>query len=123
MGGIEDLIVFRKAFKLAMKIFEVSKSFPRYEAFALTSQIRRSSRSVCANLAEAYRKRRYEAHFVSKISDCDMENTETQGWLKFAKECAYIDKELFTILHNESIEIGKILDFMMKNPQKLKRKT
>ena len=123
MGGIEDLIVFRKAFKLAMKIFEVSKSFPRYEAFALTGQIRRSSRSVCANLAEAYRKRRYEAHFVSKISDCDMENTETQVWLKFAKECAYIDKELFTILHNESIEIGKILDFMMKNPQKFKRKT
>ena len=123
MGGIEDLIVFRKAFKLAMKIFEVSKSFPRYEAFVLTGQIRRSSRSVCANLAEAYRKRRYEAHFVSKISDCDMENTETQVWLKFAKECAYIDKELFTILNNESIEIGKILDFMMKNPQKFKRKT
>lgn len=123
MGGIEDLIVFRKAFKLAMKIFEVSKSFPKSETFALTSQIRRSSRSVCANMAEAYRKRQYEAHFISKISDCDMENTETQVWLEFAKESKYIDIELYHSLLIEAKEIGRILDFMIKNPKKFNRKT
>ncbi|MCB0797257.1 MAG: four helix bundle protein, partial [Chitinophagales bacterium] len=84
MGGLTDLLVFEKAFDLSMKIFEVSKAFPVEEKYSLTDQIRRSSRSVCANLAEAYRKRLYKGHFILKVSDSDAENSETQIWLKFA---------------------------------------
>jgi four helix bundle protein len=77
MVDYKDLTVYQKAYKLAMEIFNVSKAFPIEEKFALTSQIRRSSRSVCSNFAEGYRKRRYLAHFISKLSDCESENTET----------------------------------------------
>jgi four helix bundle protein len=86
----EDLDVYKKAYKFAMRIFELSRSFPLEERFALTGQIRRSSRSVCLNLREAWAKRRYEAHFVSKLTDCDGENSETQSSLDFAKDCGYI---------------------------------
>ena len=85
MGDYKDLIVFQKAYNLAMDIFEESKSFPAEEKFSLTNQIRRSSRSVCTNFAEAYRKRRYKAHFISKLSDSEAENTETEVWLNFSK--------------------------------------
>lgn len=90
-----ETTAYKKGFELAMNIFEVSKTFPKEEKFSLTDQIRRSSRSVCACLGEAFRKRRYPAHFVSKISDSDMENTETQVWLDFALACHYITKEQF----------------------------
>jgi len=113
----KDLTVYKKAFELAMQIFEVSKSFPKEEKFSLTDQVRRSSRSVCSSIAEAYRKRRYEAHFISKTSDADMENSETQVWLEFAFECKYIDKTTFEDLINRSKEIGRMLNHMIENPE------
>jgi len=113
----KDLTVYKKAFELAMQIFEVSKSFPKEEKYSLTDQIRRSSRSVCSSIAEAYRKRRYEAHFISKTSDADMENSETQVWLEFAFECKYIDKTTFDDLINRYREIGRMLNHMIENPE------
>ncbi|MBE9156987.1 four helix bundle protein [Nodosilinea sp. LEGE 06152] len=89
-----DLEVYQVAFATAMEIFEVSKRFPVEERYSLTDQIRRSSRSVCANLGEAWRKRRYQAAFVAKISDCQAEATETQIWLEFAVKCQYLDAEV-----------------------------
>ena len=88
-----ELRVYREAFVAAKSIFETSKDWPKEERYALTDQIRRSSRSVCANVAEAWRKRRYLAHFVSKLSDADSESAETQAWLDFARECQYITQE------------------------------
>ena len=89
----KDLKVYQKAFSAAMQIFELSRKFPREETYSLTDQIRRSSRSVCANLSEAWRKRRYEAAFVAKLNDCEAEAAETQTWLDFAMECQYLDPE------------------------------
>ena len=89
----KDLDVYRQSYELAMQIFELSRSFPSEERFALTGQIRRSSRSVCMNLREAWAKRRYEAHFISKLTDCDGENSETDTSLDFAKDCGYISTE------------------------------
>jgi four helix bundle protein len=113
----KDLTVYKKAFELAMVIFEISKSFPKEEKYSLTDQIRRSSRSVCSSIAEAYRKRRYEAHFISKTSDADMENSETQVWLSFAFECKYIDKTVLEDLINRSQEVGRMLNHMIENPE------
>jgi four helix bundle protein len=90
INSAKDLKVYKAAYALAMKIFEVSKKFPPEERFALTGQIRRSSRSVGSNLREARAKRRYEAHFVSKLTDCDGENSETDSSLDFAEDCTYI---------------------------------
>ena len=89
----EDLIIYQKAFDAAMTIFELSKQFPQEERYSLTDQMRRSSRSVCANLAEAWRKRRYKASFVAKLNDCEAEAAETQVWLKFAVKCDYLSTE------------------------------
>ncbi len=89
MGTLRDLLVYQKAFELAMEIFQITKRFPKEETYSLTDQIRRSSRSVNANLGEAYRKRRYINHFISKLSDADTENGETQVWLDFALACKY----------------------------------
>ncbi len=86
----KQLLAYKKAFDLAMDIFEISKSFPKEETYSLTDQIRRSSRSVCANISEAYRKRRYPKHFISKLTDADGENSETNTWLDFALACNYI---------------------------------
>src|SRR5262245_19874332 len=88
-----DLHVYQKAFDCAMELFELSKSFPREEAYSLTDQIRRCSRSVCANLAEGWRKRRYQAAFISKLSDSESEATETQVWIEFAVKCKYLDRD------------------------------
>ncbi len=88
-----DLEVYQRAFEVATGIYEASKSFPKEETYALTDQIRRSSRSVCANLAEAWRKRRYKAAFISKLSDCEAEAAETQVWLEFAQKCQYLDRD------------------------------
>ncbi|RCJ39104.1 four helix bundle protein [Nostoc minutum NIES-26] len=89
----KDLEVYQMAFDAAMKIFELSKKFPLEERYSLTDQIRRSSRSVCTNLAEAWRKRRYEAAFVAKLNDCEAEAAETQTWIEFAVKCNYLDLE------------------------------
>ncbi len=113
-----DLIAYQKAFKLAMRIFEISKTFPSEERYSLNDQIRRSSRSVCSNIGEGYRKRRYPAHFISKMSDADMENTETQVWLNFALACEYIEEGTFIELDQEVAEIGRLLNFMIDNPDK-----
>ncbi len=116
--GFKSLIAYQKGFNLAMEIFEVSKSFPKNETYSLTDQVRRSSRSVCANIAEAYRKRRYEKSFISKLTDSDAENSETQVWLEFAKSCKYIDEEIETKLTKENLEVGKLINYMINNPGK-----
>src|SRR5688572_23511839 len=104
-----ELTVYKKAFALAMEVFVISKKFPKEETYSLTDQIRRSSRAVCACVGEAYRKRLYEAHFVSKASDADMENTETRVWLDFAKASMYIKEEVWIDLDLKAIEVGKLL--------------
>jgi four helix bundle protein len=114
----KSLKVYKIGFELAMNIFEISKQFPREETYSLTDQIRRSSRSVCVNVAEAYRKRRYEKHFISKLTDSDAENSETQTWLEFAYACGYIDLESKTTLSEKSAEVGKLINYMINNPGK-----
>lgn len=94
------------------------KAFPKEETYALMDQIRRSSRSTCSQIAEAYRKRRYPNHFISKLTDADAENAETQVWLDFALSCQYIDQEEHRDLHEQSLEIGKLIAFMIQNPEK-----
>ena len=118
MGTYRDLEIFKKAYQLAMDIYEMSKSFPKEEKYSLTDQIRRSSRSVCVNFGEAYRRRKYLAHFVSKLADSDAENTETAVWLKFSFDCAYIDKMVFAELQNKCAEVGKMLGYIINNPGK-----
>jgi len=118
MGTIKDLLAYQKGFKLSMAIFHISKRFPSGEKYSLTDQIRRCSRSVCANLAEAYRKRKYPNHFVSKLSDADTENGETQTWLEFALACSYISEAEFNMLNNQAEEVAKLLVYMMNNPEK-----
>lgn len=112
----QDLEVYKKAFKAAMRIFELSKNFPKDETFSLTDQIRRSSRSVCANLAEAWRKRRYEAAFISKLSDSEGESAETQTWLEFSVRCEYLEKETGRELFKEYDEIISMLVSMIAKP-------
>ncbi len=101
-----------------MCIFEVTKGFPKEERYALTDQLRRSSRSVCTNIGEAWRKRRYPAHFVSKLSDADAEATETMIWLDFAGDCNYLQDQDHTSLRSKYDEIGKMLGAMISNPEK-----
>ena len=113
----KELTVYRKAFDLAMKVFEVSRRFPADEKYSLTSQIRRSSRSVCLNLREAWAKRRYRAHFISKLSDCDGENSETDSSLDFALKCGYLSEPHHQELATECAEIGKMLGSMINNPK------
>lgn len=120
-NDFKDLLVYKKAFQLAMDIFYLTKDFPKEERYSLTSQIRRSSRSVCSNLAEGYRKRQYEKHFLSKTSDSDMENSETQVWLDFSLACKYIVKEIYDDYLNRSQEIGRLLNHMIENPEKYRR--
>ena len=116
LNSAKDLDVYKKAYQLAMTIFRVSKTFPDEERFALTGQIRRSSRSVCLNLREAWAKRRYEAHFLSKLTDCDGENSETDSSLDFARDCKYVTVECHAELTGLSQHIGKMLGSMIKNP-------
>jgi len=112
-----DLEVYQTAFELAMRIFHKSKSFPKEERYSMTDQVRRSSRSVCANLAEAWRKRRYEASFLSKLSDAEAEGAETQVWLEFAVQCGYLEVEVGQELsaYYDNI-LGKIVN-LINNPQ------
>ena len=114
----QDLLAYKKGFDLAMKIFNITKSFPKEETYSLNDQMRRSSRSVCANLSEAYRKRLYAKHFISKLTDSDAENSETQTWLEFSLACNYINQNVYDELTNDSIEIGKLINYMILNPEK-----
>ena len=116
--SFKKLSVYQKAFDLAMEIFKVSKTFPKEETYSLTDQIRRSSRSVSVTIAESYRKRKYPAYFVSKASDADMENSETQVWLDFAFKCNYLTEKERNELNSNSLEIGKMLNHMIENPDK-----
>jgi four helix bundle protein len=112
-----DLEVYKKAFDAAMLIFELSKKFPKEETYSLTDQIRRSSRSVCANLAEAWRKRRYKAAFIAKLSDGESEAAETQVWLEFATKCEYLQHDRASHLYQAYDEILRMLVAMINKPQ------
>ena len=112
----KELNVYQRGYELAMEVLKGSKRFPVEERFALTSQIRRSSRSICLNLRETWAKRRYEAHFVSKLTDCDGENSETDTSLDFARDCGYITIQQHAGLTALCEEIGKMLGSMLKNP-------
>ena len=114
----KELDVYNLSFVLAMKIFNITKTFPSDEKYSLIDQIRRSSRSVCANLAEAFRKRRYPKSFIAKLSDSETEATETQTWLEFSLSCEYISKEQFDYLNNSyNNVIGKLV-VMINQPEK-----
>lgn len=113
-----DLLAYKKAFAIAMEIFERSKNFPAEKKYSLTIQIRRSSRSVCSNIAESYHKRNCPRHFTSKLTDSDGENSETLVWLEFASAGKYIDKETPQSLEDENKEIGKLMNYMILNPEK-----
>jgi four helix bundle protein len=117
INSAKELMVYSKAYQLAMDVFLLSGRFPPEERYALTSQIRRSSRSVCLNLREAWAKRRYEAHFISKLTDCDGENSETDSSLDFAKDCGYIPESQHMKLSELNREVGRMLGSMINNPE------
>lgn len=114
----QDLEVYRKAFEAAMRIFDISKNFPKEETYSLTDQVRRSSRSVCANLAEVWRKRRYQAAFISKLSDAESEAAETQTWIEFAVRCDYLDREIAKEIFVEYDEVIAMLVTLINNPDR-----
>jgi four helix bundle protein len=116
LSSAKELEVYKKSYRLAMRIFEISKNFPAEEKFALTGQVRRSSRSVCLNLREAWAKRRYEASFASKLTDCDGENSETDSSIDFARDCGYITEQSHEELSGLCQEIGRMLGSMINNP-------
>lgn len=118
----QDLEAYRAAYDLAMKIFRLSKGWPAEERYSLTDQIRRSSRSVGANLSEAWAKRRYLAHFVAKLTDADGENLETQTWLRFAHDCRYLEGADFTACLGASEEVGRLLGGMLAKPDSFCKK-
>lgn len=120
LQGHRDLKVYQLAYQLAMEIFEATKNFPKDERYSLTDQIRRSSRSVPANIAEGFRKRQYPNMFASKLADADAEATETQVWLDFAKDCGYFSLEVHARLTQGYAEIGKMLGAMIANPSRFK---
>ena len=118
MKGHRDLRVFQLSYSLAMEIFQLSKHFPKEEIYSLTDQIRRSSRSVPANIAEGFRKRQYTKMFVNKLSDSDGEATETQVWLDFAFDCGYLSRPAYDKLASGYEEVGRMLGSMMDHPEK-----
>jgi len=118
LNSVRDLDVYKLAFSAAMEIFEISKRFPREEIYSLTDQIRRLSRSICANLAEGWRKRKYRAVFVNKLSDSAQEAAETQTWLEFSLSCNYIDKETFVLLNDKYNRIFAMLITMERKADK-----
>ena len=118
INSAKELMAYKKGYALAMRVFKLSKAFPAEERFALTSQIRRASRSVCLNLREAWAKRRYEAHFVSKLTDCDGENAETDSCLDFALDCGYLTAAEHEELTALSAEVGRLLGSMLLQPGK-----
>jgi four helix bundle protein len=116
IDSAKNLIVYQEAYAFAMEIYELSKQWPPEERYALIDQIRRSSRSVCSNLREAWSKRRYEAHFISKLTDADGENSETDTWLDFARDCGYLSHEDHQRLTEKCSSIGKMIGGMLNNP-------
>jgi four helix bundle protein len=112
--SVRDLKVYQKAFESAMEIFELTKKFPKEETYSLTDQIRRASRSVCSNISEGWRKRRYKAVFLNKLTDSEQEAAETQTWLEFSLHCRYIDKETFNRLDDSYEHIFAMLNSMEK---------
>jgi len=118
IASAKDLTVYKKSYALAMRIFEATKSFPPEERYALSGQIRRSSRAPCRSLREAWAKGRYEAHFVSKLTDADAENGETDTSLDFARDCGYITEEEHAELSGLCAEVGRMLGAMIRSPGK-----
>ena len=118
MGNHKDLLAYQKSYALAIKIHHFTMRFPPEERFSLSGQIRRSSRSVCVNLAEAYKRRRYKDYFVSKLNDSETENTETEVWLDFAKDCSYLNAIDYQELIALNTEVGKLIWYMINNPDK-----
>ena len=114
----KELKVYQLAYRLAMDIFEISKTFPKEERYSMTDQIRRSSRSVAANIAEAFRKRRYEKAFIAKLSDAEGEAAETQTWLDFSRDCQYINQEICEKYNQEYEFVLGMLINMIKSPEK-----
>ncbi len=117
-GSFKDLKVYQRAYELAMELYSISKTFPKEEIYALTDQIRRSSRSVCANFAEAYRKRRYVKHFVLKLTDADAETSETLVWLDFARDAGYLSISEHDRLVEGYQEVGRMLGSMADHPER-----
>lgn len=120
--NLRNLTVYKKAFALAMEVFEITKKFPKEEKYSLTDQMRRSSRSVCSSIGEAYRKRQYEGFFVNKTSDAYSENTETRVDLDFSLACKYIVSDTWTRLESQATEVGQLLNHMIEHPEKYQRK-
>ncbi|MBL7719090.1 MAG: four helix bundle protein [Flavipsychrobacter sp.] len=113
---MENLIIYQKSYKLAMDIFFLTRSFPKEETYSLVDQVRRSSRSVCVNFGEGYRKRKYPKNFLSRMTDADGECTETMIHLSFSKDCGYISEETYNKLKNEYQEVGRMLGAIINNP-------
>ena len=119
-----SLHAYKMAYKLSFDIFKLTKTFPHDEIYALTSQIRRSSRAIISNFVEGYRKRQYLKYFVSKLSDCDSECSETILWIEIAKDCGYISEDSFKYLLDQYSQLGSLLGYMIQNPEKyLPKKT
>lgn len=115
--SFRDLMVYQKSRQLSREIFKLTKSFPKEEAYSLTDQIRRSSRSIGSNIAEAWAKRRYEKHFVSKLTDSDGEQMETQHWIETALDCEYVDQKISAQLIEKCHEIGRMLGGMIEKAE------
>jgi len=118
MGTYKELIAFQKSYALALMIHHRTKTFPADERYDLTSQIRRSARSVCSNFAEAYSRRNYPDHFRSKLNDCQAENSEVQVWLDFSKDFGYLNTAEYNELSNQNAEVGRLLRYMINNLEK-----
>ena len=114
--SFKELTVYTKGYELAMAIYQATQSFPKEERYAITSQIRRSSRAVCACLAESWAKRRYEAHFISKLTDADAENNETGIWLDFAHDCGHLTPQDHERMQSLRDEVGAMLGSIIRNP-------
>ena len=119
-AGNKDLKVYQMAYGLSMEIFYVSKSFPKEERYSLTDQIRRSSRAVCANIAEAYRKKHYSKLFLITVSNADSEASETLVWLDYAKDCGYISNDFYDLIFQGYQQVGKMLGSMVRHPEPFK---
>lgn len=118
MGKVQEIYAYQKGFKLSMMIFRRTRKFPVEEKYSLTDQIRRSSRSVVVNLAEAYRRRRTQRYFEAKLNDCETELCETQVWLEFALACEYVTQKEFDEYFKLAEEVGSLLRYMAQNPKK-----
>jgi four helix bundle protein len=116
--GFRDLIVYQKSYKLAMEIFEITKTYPKEEKYSLVDQIRRSSRSIPTNIAEAWVKRKYPKSFVSKLLDSLAEEAETEVWIDMSGDCKYIDEQLHSSLLDRYTEVAKMLNSMINTPEK-----